>query len=61
MINNVLKFSSFWLQLKALLHGHSYSGHAIGCTAAVKSIEWFKDPLTNLNIASEGRLLREVC
>lgn len=50
-----------WLQLKALLHGHSYTAHAMGCTAAVKSIKWFKDPQTNSNITSEGRLLREVC
>ncbi|RVW29811.1 Bifunctional dethiobiotin synthetase/7,8-diamino-pelargonic acid aminotransferase, mitochondrial [Vitis vinifera] len=48
-------------KLKALLHGHSYTAHAMGCTAAVKSIKWFKDPQTNSNITSEGRLLREVC
>ncbi|XP_058755047.1 bifunctional dethiobiotin synthetase/7,8-diamino-pelargonic acid aminotransferase, mitochondrial [Vicia villosa] len=47
-------------KLKALLHGHSYSAHAMGCMAAVKSIQWFKDPLSNPNIASEGRLLREL-
>lgn len=50
----------FELQLKALLHGHSYSAHAMGCAAAVKSMKWFKDPRTNLNINSEGKLLREV-
>ncbi|EXB94580.1 Adenosylmethionine-8-amino-7-oxononanoate aminotransferase [Morus notabilis] len=47
-------------KLKALLHGHSYSAHAMGCTAAAKSIKWFKDPRTNPNIVSEGRLLREL-
>ncbi|KAJ7979489.1 Bifunctional dethiobiotin synthetase/7,8-diamino-pelargonic acid aminotransferase, mitochondrial [Quillaja saponaria] len=47
-------------KLKALLHGHSYSAHAMGCTAAAKSIKWFKDPSTNPNITSEGRLLREL-
>lgn len=47
-------------KLKALLHGHSYTAHAMGCTAAVKSIKWFKDPQTNSNITSEGRLLREL-
>lgn len=46
--------------LKALLHGHSYSAHAMGCAAAVKSIQWFKDPCSNPNITSEGRLLREL-
>ncbi|XWS70927.1 hypothetical protein CRYUN_Cryun03dG0092500 [Craigia yunnanensis] len=50
-------------KLKALLHGHSYSAHAMGCTAAAKSIKWFKDPMTNLNITSEKSqkmLLREL-
>lgn len=47
-------------KLKALLHGHSYSAHAMGCAAAVKSMKWFKDPRTNLNINSEGKLLREL-
>ncbi|KAL5549073.1 hypothetical protein UlMin_004304 [Ulmus minor] len=47
-------------KLKALLHGHSYTAHAMGCTAAVKSIKWFKDPQTNSNIASDGKSLREL-
>ncbi|KAI3958419.1 hypothetical protein MKW98_011107 [Papaver atlanticum] len=47
-------------KLMALLHGHSYSAHAMGCTAAVKAIQWFKDPLTNLNITSEGRQMRDL-
>ncbi|OVA10239.1 Aminotransferase class-III [Macleaya cordata] len=47
-------------KLLALLHGHSYSAHAMGCTAAAKAIQWFKDPLTNLNITTEGRLLKEL-
>ncbi|GMN52124.1 hypothetical protein TIFTF001_021281 [Ficus carica] len=47
-------------KLKALLHGHSYSAHAMGCTAAAKSIKWFKDPQTNSNIVSEGRSLKEM-
>ncbi|KAJ0031304.1 hypothetical protein Pint_14193 [Pistacia integerrima] len=47
-------------KLKALLHGHSYSAHAMGCAAAAKAIKWFKDPQTNPNIISEGRLLREL-
>ncbi|KAF6168699.1 hypothetical protein GIB67_026585 [Kingdonia uniflora] len=44
----------------ARVHGHSYSAHAMGCTAAVKAIQWFKDPLTNLNMAAEGRHLKEL-
>ncbi|KAJ6993934.1 bifunctional dethiobiotin synthetase/7,8-diamino-pelargonic acid aminotransferase [Populus alba x Populus x berolinensis] len=47
-------------KLKALLHGHSYSAHAMGCSAAAKSIKWFKDPQTNHNIISGRRLLREL-
>ncbi|KDP22928.1 hypothetical protein JCGZ_01765 [Jatropha curcas] len=47
-------------KLKALLHGHSYTAHAMGCSAAVKSIKWFKDPRTNLNVIAEQRLLREL-
>ncbi|KAG4962899.1 hypothetical protein JHK82_039579 [Glycine max] len=34
-------------KLKALLHGHSYSAHAMGCAAGIKSIQWFKDPCSN--------------
>ncbi|CAM8894769.1 unnamed protein product [Rhodiola kirilowii] len=47
-------------KLKALLHGHSYTAHAMGCAAACKAIKWFKDPSTNLNIISNGRSLREL-
>lgn len=44
----------------ALLHGHSYSAHAMGCTAASKAIQWFKNPCTNINIEPEGRKMKEV-
>lgn len=47
-------------KLKALLHGHSYSAHAMGCAAAVKSIKWFKDCKTNMNLIPESRLLEEL-
>ncbi|CAH8382944.1 unnamed protein product [Eruca vesicaria subsp. sativa] len=47
-------------KLKALLHGHSYSAHAMGCATAVKAIEWFKDPETNHNINSQRGTLREL-
>ncbi|CAN4106517.1 unnamed protein product [Withania somnifera] len=47
-------------KLQALLHGHSYTAHAVGCTAAVKSIKWFKDSKTNRNLISEAMLLREL-
>ncbi|KAL6977691.1 Bifunctional dethiobiotin synthetase/7,8-diamino-pelargonic acid aminotransferase, mitochondrial [Sarracenia purpurea var. burkii] len=47
-------------KLQALLHGHSYTAHAMGCTAGAKSIKWFKDTKTNFNLISERRLLREL-
>lgn len=47
-------------KLMALLHGHSYSAHAMGCTAAVKAIEWFKDPQANMNFEPEGKKLKEL-
>ncbi|KAH9305032.1 hypothetical protein KI387_009436 [Taxus chinensis] len=47
-------------KLFALLHGHSYSGHAIGCAAAIKAIQWFKDAEMNLNICTDGSRLQEL-
>ncbi|KAF2568292.1 hypothetical protein F2Q68_00027215 [Brassica cretica] len=47
-------------KLKALLHGHSYSAHAMGCATAAKAIEWFKDIETNHNIIPQGGILREL-
>ncbi|KAJ0984227.1 hypothetical protein J5N97_002583 [Dioscorea zingiberensis] len=47
-------------KLMALLHGHSYSAHAMGCMAASKAIQWFKDPCTNINIDPEGRKMKEL-
>lgn len=47
-------------KLVSLLHGHSYSAHAMGCSAAAKAIHWFKDRLTNCNIEPEGNKLREL-
>ncbi|KVI01382.1 bifunctional dethiobiotin synthetase/7,8-diamino-pelargonic acid aminotransferase, mitochondrial [Cynara cardunculus var. scolymus] len=47
-------------KLKALLHGHSYSAHALGCAAACNSIKWFKDSETNPNLIPEQNLLREL-
>ncbi|CAN7006096.1 hypothetical protein IGI04_009821 [Brassica rapa subsp. trilocularis] len=47
-------------KLQALLHGHSYSAHAMGCATAAKAIEWFKDPETNHNIIPQEGILREL-
>ncbi|GER52631.1 adenosylmethionine-8-amino-7-oxononanoateaminotransferase-like protein [Striga asiatica] len=47
-------------KLKALLHGHSYSAHAMGCAAGVKSVKWFKDHKTNTNIIPDSRMLKEL-
>lgn len=47
-------------KLKALLHGHSYSAHPMGCSAAAKSVKWFKDSKTNTNMMPESRSLQEL-
>ncbi|KAK9099928.1 hypothetical protein Scep_023358 [Stephania cephalantha] len=47
-------------KLVALLHGHSYSAHAMGCAAAATAIQWFKDPSTNHNISVDQRRLKEL-
>ena len=36
-------------KLKALLHGHSYTAHAIGCSAAVTALGLYTDPKANPN------------
>ncbi|MFS7918184.1 putative dethiobiotin synthase, Adenosylmethionine--8-amino-7-oxononanoate transaminase [Helianthus anomalus] len=47
-------------KLSALLHGHSYSAHAVGCATACNSIKWFKDSQTNPNLVPGQNLLREL-
>ena len=37
-------------KLKALLHGHSYTAHAIGCSAAVTALDMYIDPACNPNL-----------
>lgn len=37
-------------KLKALLHGHSYTAHAIGCSAAVTALDLYTDPACNPNL-----------
>uniref|UniRef100_A0A9I9EAW4 Uncharacterized protein n=1 Tax=Cucumis melo TaxID=3656 RepID=A0A9I9EAW4_CUCME len=59
MNGGIIPLSATLASNSALLHGHSYSAHDLGCTVAAKSIKWFKDPQTNLNIISEGTSLRE--
>ncbi|KAL6842248.1 hypothetical protein ACP4OV_027896 [Aristida adscensionis] len=47
-------------KLTALLHGHSYTAHAMGCSAAVKAIQWYRDPSTNSNLDFEHMKLNEL-
>ncbi|XP_064987850.1 bifunctional dethiobiotin synthetase/7,8-diamino-pelargonic acid aminotransferase, mitochondrial-like isoform X2 [Musa acuminata AAA Group] len=47
-------------KLLALLHGHSYSAHAVGCASAAKAIRWFKDPNTNANFDIKRKMLKEL-
>ena len=37
-------------KLKALLHGHSYTAHAIGCGAANTALDMYTDPGCNSNV-----------
>uniref|UniRef100_J3MRJ3 7,8-diamino-pelargonic acid aminotransferase n=2 Tax=Oryza brachyantha TaxID=4533 RepID=J3MRJ3_ORYBR len=47
-------------KLTALLHGHSYTAHPMGCAAAVKAIQWYKDPSTNSNLDLDHMRLKEL-
>ncbi|XP_021304673.1 bifunctional dethiobiotin synthetase/7,8-diamino-pelargonic acid aminotransferase, mitochondrial isoform X2 [Sorghum bicolor] len=47
-------------KLTALLHGHSYTAHAMGCTAALKAMQWYRDPSTNLNLDADHMKLKEL-
>ncbi|OEL16248.1 Bifunctional dethiobiotin synthetase/7,8-diamino-pelargonic acid aminotransferase, mitochondrial [Dichanthelium oligosanthes] len=47
-------------KLTALLHGHSYTAHAMGCTAALKAIQWYQDPSANLNLDTNHMKLKEL-
>lgn len=38
----------------ALLHGHSYSAHAVGCAAAVEALDALGDPQRNRNLHDMG-------
>lgn len=37
-------------KLKALLHGHSYTAHAVGCGVANTALNMFADPACNPNL-----------
>ena len=41
-------------KLQALLHGHSYTGHAVGCAAANAALSAYSDPTANRNLCSPG-------
>ena len=41
-------------KLKALLHGHSYTAHAIGCSAAVTALDLYTDPNSNPNYTASS-------
>ena len=43
----------------ALLHGHSYTAHPIGCSVAIASLDAYLDPSLNPNLgATRGSLGR---
>ena len=37
-------------KLDALLHGHSYTAHPIGCAAAAAALDAYSDPAANPNL-----------
>eukprot|EP00899_Mesostigma_viride_P020781 jgi/Mesvir1/28704/Mv19675-RA.1 len=43
----------------ALLHGHSYTAHAVGCHAAVAALTVYADPASNANLLPPGGSTRE--
>uniref|UniRef100_A0A7S0VEJ0 Uncharacterized protein n=1 Tax=Hemiselmis tepida TaxID=464990 RepID=A0A7S0VEJ0_9CRYP len=44
---------------EALLHGHSYTAHAIGCQAGVAALDAYKDTRLNANFRGEQEPLAE--
>ncbi len=48
--NSVFEAFQHDSKLKALLHGHSYTAHAIGCSAAVTALDLYTDPACNPNL-----------
>lgn len=48
--------------MHALLHGHSYTAHPIGCAAGVAALQLYKDPELNPNLCTPeqpGRCRRQ--
>jgi dethiobiotin synthetase/adenosylmethionine--8-amino-7-oxononanoate aminotransferase len=46
---------------RALLHGHSYTAHPVGCAAALQALDSYADPALNPNLctpAAPGRCRR---
>ena len=37
-------------KMQALLHGHSYTAHPLGCSAALEALDIFQDPALNPNL-----------
>ena len=48
-------------KLKALLHGHSYTAHAIGCSAAVTALDLYLNPGSNPNLQSNSETTGKPC
>eukprot|EP00887_Chlorella_sp_A99_P001840 scaffold19.g1840.t1 len=48
-------------KLRALLHGHSYSAHALGCAAGVAALCLLPDPSLNPNACTPGGDGRAAC
>ncbi|KAJ7299278.1 hypothetical protein O6H91_Y261100 [Diphasiastrum complanatum] len=47
-------------KLDALLHGHSFTAHPIGCSAAIKALKYYKNPSKNSNFLPSKARLKEL-
>eukprot|EP00897_Mesotaenium_endlicherianum_P005913 jgi/Mesen1/534/ME000104S10626 len=47
-------------KLDALLHGHSYTAHPVGCWAAVTALQSYQDPRLNPNFVPSQHRLRQL-
>ena len=47
-------------KVEALLHGHSYSGHPLGCAVSAAALDMYRDPAVNPNYVAADDRLREL-
>ena len=50
-------FLGEYRELKAFLHGHSYTGNALGCAAALANLKVFKNEKTLSKVRKSSKIL----